>query len=88
MGFVAHTPADPLTLISKVRFSIDAPGGWSTIVVERPVDSEPTSTQSVSTVPEEPHVPSETFIDTDSLSISRDADHGMEIIRMTIAKAV
>lgn len=88
MGFVAHTPADPLTLISKVRFSIDAPGGWSTIVVGRPVDSEPTSIHSVSTVPEEPHVSSDAFIDADSSFISIDADHGMEIIRMTIAMAV
>ena len=87
MGFVAHIPEDPLTLISKVRFSIEAPGGWMMIVVERPVDSEPTSTQSVSTVPEDPQVASEVFIDTDSSWISKDADHGMEIISATIMKA-
>ena len=58
------------------------------IVVERPVDSEPTCTQSVSTVPEDPQVPSEAFIVVDSSCISKDAAHGMEIISMTIAKAV
>jgi len=58
------------------------------IVVERPVDSEPTSTQSVSTVPEDPQVASEVFIDTDFSLISKDADHGIEIISATIMKAV
>ena len=58
------------------------------IVVERPVDSEPTCTQSVSTVPKDPQVPSEAFILVDSSCISKDAAHGMEIISMTIANAV
>ena len=58
------------------------------IVVERPVDSEPTCTQSVSTVPKDPQVASEAFILVDSSCISKDAAHGMVIISMTIANTM
>ena len=56
MGSWAQIPREPLTPISKVMFSMDAPGGCGTMVVDDPVDSEPTVNQPVSTLPDAPQL--------------------------------